>query len=250
MVALRGVEGPGRSSAVQVEGPFLTGPRGPRWRRSLAPARRVGRRAGRRRPRVRGRGSALSTAPARSASAPSGVWRLRSTWRQRATLRVGRSRVSAKAWPPVPSATKNRSLVRDGLATASSAARPGLAIGTRRQALDRRRCCRASPARSRCAGCRDRGCRLPPTSPYTMVGSDCSFMRLLRRLTKTPATRGALVGPAGLLLDDGGEDHHLLAGVFTGTSAVRRGQIWLSTSRCLARIRLTICCRVVPRSNL
>ena len=52
-----------------------------------------------------------------------------SIWRQRVTFFVCWSSVSANAWPPVPSATKKRSCVRAGFATASIARRPGLQIG-------------------------------------------------------------------------------------------------------------------------
>ena len=43
-----------------------------------------------------------------------------------------------------------------------------------------------------------------------MVGSDCSFIFCLSRLTKTAAIARALLGLAGLLLDDGGQDDELL----------------------------------------
>ena len=49
--------------------------------------------------------------------------------RQRATLRLWSSCVLAKAWPPFPSATKNKSSDASGRATACRAAKPGLAIG-------------------------------------------------------------------------------------------------------------------------
>ena len=82
-----------------------------------------------------------------------------------------------------------------------------------------------------------------------MVGSDCSFIRFCRRLTNTPATRGrSSARPVSFSTIEASVT--ISAGVFTGTSALRRCQIWFSTSRCLARIRLRICWRVAPRSNL
>ncbi len=66
---------------------------------------------------------------------------------------------------------------------------------------------------------------------------------------KTPATRGrSSARPVSFSTMEARVT--ISAGVRTGTSALRRSQIWFRTSRCLAFIRLTICCRVAPRSNL
>ena len=82
-----------------------------------------------------------------------------------------------------------------------------------------------------------------------MVGSDWSFMRFMRRLMKTPATR---VRSSARPVSFSTMEARMTSscGDLIGSSGERRCQIWSSAWRWAACMVLTICWRVVPRSNL
>ena len=126
----------------------------------------------------------------------------------------------------------------------------GIGDRPRRQALDRRRCCRASPCRSRLRMMPRPSVPLPPTRPYTIVGSDCSFMRFMSRLMNTPATRGALVGAAGLLLDDRGEDDELLRRLDRQVRRAALPDLAQTLRAAPPACALTICWRVIAALEL
>ena len=83
-----------------------------------------------------------------------------------------------------------------------------------------------------------------------MVGSDCSRMRLPQAVDEDGGDPRALVGAAGLLLDDRGQDRRVPPASGTAGPASAAARSRFSACFCAACIALTICWRVMPRSNL